>query len=264
MLNFSKYVLPVIGAGLLLGAGQASATLSYDDNVTGDVIFGSGNANGSFTVDTTNGIELGLRAKLRFNGSNSPENTFNSNGDGTYTFDAGQPPTGFGWNPGASTSAVWNFEWSINSDVAGTATRPLNELDYEIGIDFDPSAGTSFHTFDLINTPFADHAIGTNATVNGAGVVAADPTEFASLISSNNLAQNSWNMEFFKTFGAFDANDIGTYTFYIKATDRSTGDELAYVSIDINNGTAVVPEPVTAGLGLLGLGALSAATRRRR
>ena len=75
-----------------------------------------GTLNGGFTVDRRNDIELGLRGKLRFNDINLPQNTFNSNGDGTYTFAAGLPPTGFGFASGSTSTALWNFEWSINSD----------------------------------------------------------------------------------------------------------------------------------------------------
>lgn len=82
-----------------------------------DAIFGSGNANGAWTVDESDGVELGLRGKLRFNASNVPENTFNSNGDGTYSFAPGTPPTGFSFDPNSPTSPVWNFEWSVNTDV---------------------------------------------------------------------------------------------------------------------------------------------------
>ena len=73
------------------------------------MIFGSGNANGSFTVHRSNGLELGLRGKLRFNASNLPENTFNSNGDGTYTFKVGAPTGGAGWV--STTTPRWAFEW---------------------------------------------------------------------------------------------------------------------------------------------------------
>ena len=74
-------------------SSPAYALIDYDQDVTNDVIFGSGNANGGFTTDCANGVELGLRAKLRHNAVGAPENTFNSNGDGTYTFQAGVAPT---------------------------------------------------------------------------------------------------------------------------------------------------------------------------
>ena len=85
---------------ILAVSGAAQAGYAYDQDVTPDVIFGDGNANGSFTVNddaATSNIELGLRAKLRFDATGQPDNIFNSNGDGTYTFVAGAPTGGAGW-----------------------------------------------------------------------------------------------------------------------------------------------------------------------
>ncbi len=103
--------LAVAGLGLLATTFSASAVIMYDENATPDVIFGSGNANGSFTVDRANGAELGLRGKLRHNGSGLAENTFKSNGDGTYSFAAGVAPTQ------SSPTAVWSFEWTIRNSI---------------------------------------------------------------------------------------------------------------------------------------------------
>jgi len=239
------------------------AVTSFDQNVTSNVIFGSGNANGSFTVDRANGVELGLRAKLRFDENNNPQNTFNSNGDGTYTFAAGPPPTGFGFAANSPTTPVWNFEWSINSDFDGSGSV-LSDLTYLLSIDFDPSAGTATTLdFDPINVALADHAIGDNSTANGAGVNAGNnPGTYVALIGANNLAQNSWNMEFFNNapFDIFDPTVPRVYTFSLAAFDANLA-ELARVSIDVN---VIVPEPITASLGMMGLATLAAATMRRR
>lgn len=193
-------------------SAPAHAVVTFDQNVTSNAIFGSGNANGGFTVDRANGIELGLRTKVRFNASNQPENTFNSNGDGTYSFAAGQPVGGgFGWAPGSASTAPWNFEWSINSNYDNSTGVFLNGLNYELGIDFDPGTGTNFLSFDPINQPEGDHSIGTNATGQGQGTEATDGASYQALISASNLAQNSWNMEFFDGGPfLFDANMDGT------------------------------------------------------
>ncbi|MGE0745144.1 MAG: PEP-CTERM sorting domain-containing protein [Rhodospirillales bacterium] len=266
-----KYRSLLAAAALLAAPAAANAAIFFDQNVTNAVIFGSGNTNGSYTVDRQSGIELGLRGKLRFNGAGMAENTFNSNGDGSYNFFAGHPtaPQGFGFAQPPTTTPFWNFEWSVNTNFDGSvAGRNLDDLYYRIKIDFDPGAGTNFVSFDPIIVSLADHSIGTNATASGAGMEAADAVAYAALIASNNLAQNSWNMEFFNQAPFLDGNNMtpvfdplayGTYTIMLQAfSDEARTTELASVSIDIN----AVPEPGT--LAAFGLGLLGLATLRRR
>lgn len=74
-----KFIAAAILATALGTAGSANALL-FNENVTPDAIFGSGNANGNFTVDRQGGVELGLRAKIPFSG------LIRSNGDGSYSY----------------------------------------------------------------------------------------------------------------------------------------------------------------------------------
>jgi len=254
----------------LAGAGfaPASQALLFDQNVTPDVIFGSGNANGSFTVDRNGGIELGLRGKLRHNASGAAENTFNSNGDGTYSFAAGVAPTQ------SAPTAVWSFEWSVNTDFTGASGANLDDFTYALGLDTDPSLGTSFISFDPIlggnpgagGLPIWDHALGDNSTGNGGGTTAtADAATYAAALSSHNVAQNSWKAHWF--FGpTFDPTVDATYDLYLSALEP-TGREIARTEIQIivgAGGARDVPEPASLGLaGLALLGAIRGCTRRR-
>ncbi|MEQ1907154.1 MAG: hypothetical protein ABL888_23415 [Pirellulaceae bacterium] len=234
MKTTQKLLMGILAAGTLSLAIPAQAVL-FDQNVTANAIYGSGNANGGWTVDRSGGVELGLRAKVRFP---TPLNQFNSNGDGTYDHLAG--------NNGAG-QALWNFEWSINSDYLGTSGVKLSDLTYILKIDSDPTAAVNYLAFDPINVAFWDHSFGDNSTGAGAGVEAADAAGYNGLITTKNLAQNSWRMNFFQAFfipaNSFDPNVPGTYTFRLEASNG------AATEMTVN----AVPEPSTylAGAMLL-------------
>lgn len=210
-----KLLLGILAAGTLSLTIPVQAALLFDQNVTPDAIFGSGNANGFFTVDQSGGVELGLRAKVRF------VNTFNSNGAGTYTFQAG---------------TAWNLEWSVNTDYADPTSSgaKLNSLTY--GLFLNNVGG-----FDVINQPYLDSSIGNNSTGNGAGAEAAfaDVVGYAALIAANNVAQNSWQESLF----GINPNVNGTYVFRLDASNGTS------TEVTVN----VVPEPSTylAGAMLL-------------
>ncbi|USG62828.1 VPLPA-CTERM sorting domain-containing protein [Sneathiella marina] len=240
----------VAGAAFL--AFNANAAIVANTDVTPNAIFGSGNANGGFAVDTQNNVELGLRAKVRF----PKENTFPNNGTTTYTFDPGNGPG----NPTA-TRPLWNFEWSVNSNVDGRDDgAALSDYRYLLSIDTDPGVGTSYITFDPINVPYADNSIGTNSTPQGGGEEAANPLEYAALISENNVAQNSWWLGTFLD-PTFDPNATGIYNFMLEAFSND-GTRLAKTEMNVE--ISAVPLPAALPLYGAGLAALGFMAWRRK
>lgn len=247
--------LLTLAAASAFAMPAAAGPVLFDQNVT-SIIFGTGNPNGGFTVDRENNIELGLRAKVRF----GPD--FNSNGNGTYSHATG------GTGAPGNQNALWNFEWSINSDLSGTQGRKLNALTYVLDMDFDAGVGTNFRSFDPINgVACADHSFGNNTSnetndsrtlCTGANGNTSQQVAYAGFRSSLNLVQNSWNLGFFddSTF-LFDPNANGQYTFRLQAFD-SQRTLLASTSIDVIVGTGANQVPVPATLSLVAVGLLLA------
>ena len=235
--------LTTIAGAALLSAAATIATAAPVNNtgfVTSEIIMGDGIGNGGWTGVSNGLLELALRAKLRFNAAGEPEDTFNYDGDRTYSFsNQGNP----------ENRSVFNFEFSINTDVTDETDNPsqtLTDLTFALSIDRDPSAGTDFLTFDPL---LYGGSFGFNSTPNGDGVNGS-PTGF-------NVAQNSQNLGFGYT-GVADPDGPGTYTFRLSAFDGDT--LLLATDIDVE----VAPVPLPAGLPLLalGLGALGIARRR--
>ena len=95
-----KLRLTGLGAAIALMSfiSNASAVVTYDTDLVSGWTNGSGTVNGHFTVDTENdGVELGLRAAVRFVGPITPTGN-------VYQAQAGT----------ALGRALWNFEFSVN------------------------------------------------------------------------------------------------------------------------------------------------------
>jgi hypothetical protein len=250
---------------LAAAMGQAWGVVAYDQNVTSAVIFGTDNGNGGFTRDRANGVEIGLRGKLRFDSNNDPQNIFNSDGAGNYTFNAGTPNLLLphpGWAD--AVTPVWNFDWSVNVNYDDSVPgRTIDDLTYLMEVDTDPSPGTIFWAADPITTPaspnFYEHSFGNNGTAQSAGVEATSNATYVTNMSTYNLVQNSVNYRFLSIPG-FNPNATGTYTIRLSAISGST--TLAQSSINIQ----VVPEAsafMFAGLALSTSGLLTARHCRR-
>lgn len=155
----------VVMSGL---TGSASATIIDNTTLTAGWHNGTGTVDGHFTVDQDNGVELGLRAGIRFVGPITPT-------DNVYT--ASLSPTG-------DTLALWNFEYSYDPGInTGTTTT----------IKIKDNLGHFFGAFPL--APFDNTSAGT-ALQNSENIGffpfnlgAFDPT--APAIYTIDLAMNS-------------------------------------------------------------------------
>jgi hypothetical protein len=240
-LKFALLSIASMLAFSILGANSASAVVQYEQEITPDIIFGSGNTNGSFTTDRRNGIEIGIRAKIPFVG------TINSNSNGTYSYTLDETDH----DTNAVSARRWNFDWTVNTNFDGSTALNISDLTYEMGLDGDPSLGTDFLVFDPITpnvtpliAPFFDHAIGTNITGNGLGVEATDNATYVPLIDNNSVAQNSWRYSFFplEPLASYNPDVDGTYAVYLLAKDED-GKVVARVDIQILIGNAQPVEP---------------------
>lgn len=202
-----------------------------------ELFVGSGIASDDFTVSQSGDLQLAMKAILRFDANNQPQNITNSNGDGSYTFENNEVEGGAGWVDG--NTPEWSFIWSINTDVSGTGGKNLSDYLYALEMDMDPGEETNFFSFDPINLPYADHAI-----ADRSGVEIQGTDTYQNLIDENPIAQQSWNYEFFDDFfsQAFDDQATGTYTIRLSVFDDvgGNGDGIAdaselvdFVTIDV-------------------------------
>jgi hypothetical protein len=149
-----KSLLHIMASLAIAGMAFATSTTalavqSYGNLAAPGVYFGSGNANGDFTIDTSNGIELGLRAKDRETLAVLDGST------GTYYANPGL------YN-GVGPKKKWNYEFSANT--GGVA---LQNFTFMLGVDHDPTAGTAYSWVDP-STYWGDNAfaVGSNGFQN--------------------------------------------------------------------------------------------------
>lgn len=248
-----------IGLGLAavslfaFGAAAHAAPVNSTGNVTPGVIYGSGNANGAFTGEAQNNIEVGLRAHQRYPAAN----IFNYDGINTYVFDSTVLTT----NP--SNRSVFNFDWSIN---VGSTGLFLDDFSYVLSYDTDASSNTVYASFDPFAGPgYFDHALGTSSTTAGTAVVASNISELILNMATNTVAQQSTNLGFGTNLGvplSADPDAPGIYNFKLEVFALNTSDLLASSEITVR----VNPVPVPGALPLLasGIGVFGLMWRRRR
>jgi hypothetical protein len=248
-----KALLGGLVVSCMVSSGWAIGVTTYDVPIT--AIFGSGNPDGGWTVNTAGEIQLGLRAKGR--NDSSYANATPNDAAGTYTFAT------FG-----GVRGPFNYEFSINSGV-NAFPLPLVSYSFFLAVDNDPSAGTSYTVVNPLGH-WGDNSFGNNSTANGAGVEPANVGEFVTFPTIYNIAQNSQNI----TFGDYPGGGIAqpgpadaTYSYELFAValgGSSTDARLASVGITVvvgQGGSVVgsvgVPDAGSTltllGLGMVGL-----------
>ena len=222
----------VAGAlGALAFAGAAQAATTYDaDLADPGVYFGTGNANGHFTVETAGGYELGLRARTYPEAAVAPDH------DNVYVVPLGDVVS-FDWsfNPGAESTAALFFSMSIeNLATGGTASfSPAGVLDNATS----PDAVGGFQNSWRLSFGF----------LNGGPIL-----DIPFVIFIPGLGDID-----------YDANVDSSY----KITFGVNGAAAGPISntIYVNQGAgAAVPEPATWAMMIMGFGAAGALLRRRR
>lgn len=222
---------------VLFGAAVAAAALAFAASAQADglafnqslavpgVYFGTGNANGGFTVDTENGVEVALRAHRYQQPTPAPVGNL-------YTFAT------------AATNAPTNslsFDWSVNPLLPGHDVVSLANVTAIITITDLLNNHVQFFPADFFGLQ--------NATTAGGGYQNSERLVFSFVDS---LYDATVNNTFLVNLTLSGLSNVPGGT--ISVTER----------IQQGSGFAAVPEPATWATMILGLGGLGATLRRRR
>jgi hypothetical protein len=247
----------ILAVGIMCSGNAKADILSYDQtlaspdtnaaNLTDNLSWynGSGNAGvqGDWTVDSTNGIEVGLRAKYR-QGS---------------TIDA--PAGDYVVEPGNQNAshALWNYEFSIDLEPNGVGTLTIADIQDTTLTVTDVTTGATSTVF-LSALATDDSGFGTTNGTTAADSFTENTANLGPFLAGWG-AQNSENPEFsnFPLAATFDPNAADTYDFVLTVINNS-GTVLATDSMTVT----VAPEPSAVVLfGSLAFLAFRFGRRRR-
>lgn len=206
---------------------SAQTAVQYNQDRT--AIFGTGNPDTGWTIDSNGQIEVGLRAKNRTTGATD-------NVNGVYSFATAPSPRG-----------LWNYEFYMNSDVVNGVV-PLDSYDWYLGVDQDSSDGTLLvYVQPLLY--WGDDSFGNNSTLNGQGVEPASFNDYIAFPGMYNVVENSENITFGDyPGGAMPLLDNATYDYVIFAVPKGASpnaDPIVSVGITVvvgSGGAAVTAQ----------------------
>jgi hypothetical protein len=187
---------------------------------------GTGNPQGGWTVDSSNGIEIGLRAKYR--GVNAVIDTPNN----VYQVAAGVQS--------GTSNALWNYEFSIDLQPNGVGSLTIADIENFSTLTVDDLTTGVSHTILLANLAGDDSGFGTTNGNTGPDRISesSDPAAFAAgwgAQNSENPAFGNWPLAGLQ---AFDPNANDTYL--IELNVKTNADHVvASDSIEVQ----VTPEP---------------------
>jgi hypothetical protein len=224
----------LIAVATFFGAvGTASAASVLNTSLTNPpgVYFGSGNANSNFTVDRTNGIEIGLSAIERFIGPDVPTGS-------TYFV-----PTGATTVPG-KTGPDWGFIFSVNLDYNGSNESP-SLANYSTRLTLNDVGRGTTGSFDPKFIP-------DNSTYNGYAFQNSENLGFTSIAT---LLGDP----------LYDVNANDTYIFTLSVlSGLSTVLSSDQITVVAGRGAQPVPEPLTLSLFAAGLVGFGIVRRRKK
>jgi hypothetical protein len=175
-MRISTLALAGLATALVLTSfvSPASAVVAFDKDLASGWSQGTGTSNGHFAVDTEdNGVELGLRASIRFDGPITPTGNL-------YFAPTGSTPPG---------RALWNFEFSVNPGSYAnthsvlTITGPGGSSPYNLQLILDntPTGGPLYQNSENLGFAFLGGPI--NFDPNASGIYTFD----LKLFSAENL-----------------------------------------------------------------------------